>query len=198
MGFEKLYTAEDVAEITGLTLRTIRNYIKDGRLTGRRIGVQWRFTEADIQALFDSPIPETEGKTAEAAATVTGDMLPKVEDGMDRDTGENETAKNDQRSEPAAEEAEPESEAVQAVNSFVKKKKAARPSSCCIVDMPGMTEQEANFLFTRIRTLADVYEGTPKRLDVVFEYDENRDQARFVFSGSLEAACAVMNLVDVQ
>ncbi len=55
MEFEKLYTAEDVAQITGLTLRTIRNYIKSGKLKGRRVGVQWRFTAEDINALFETP-----------------------------------------------------------------------------------------------------------------------------------------------
>lgn len=49
---QKLYTVADVAELTGLTDRTIRNYLKDGTLRGRKIGVQWRFTEADIDRLF--------------------------------------------------------------------------------------------------------------------------------------------------
>jgi len=50
---EKLYTVEDVAAVTGLTDRTIRNYLKDGTLTGKKIGVQWRFTEDDINQLFN-------------------------------------------------------------------------------------------------------------------------------------------------
>ncbi|MFV0465537.1 MAG: helix-turn-helix domain-containing protein [Lachnospiraceae bacterium] len=49
---QKLYTVADVAELTGLTDRTIRNYLKDGTLHGKKIGVQWRFTEEDINALF--------------------------------------------------------------------------------------------------------------------------------------------------
>jgi predicted transcriptional regulator len=32
MEFSRLYTVEDVAKMTGLTTRTIRNYLKDGRL----------------------------------------------------------------------------------------------------------------------------------------------------------------------
>lgn len=52
MDLKKLYTVEDVAKMTGLTTRTIRNYIKDGKLKGRKIGVQWRFTEEDINELF--------------------------------------------------------------------------------------------------------------------------------------------------
>ena len=49
---QKLYTVADVAELTGLTSRTIRNYLKDGTLHGKKIGVQWRFTEEDIENLF--------------------------------------------------------------------------------------------------------------------------------------------------
>ena len=52
MEFEKLYTVDDIAQMTGLTSRTIRNYIKDGRLNGKKIGVQWRFTKEDINELF--------------------------------------------------------------------------------------------------------------------------------------------------
>ena len=54
---EKLYTVADVAQITGLTSRTIRNYLKDGTLTGQKIGVQWRFTEDEIKKLFSRQTP---------------------------------------------------------------------------------------------------------------------------------------------
>ena len=51
---EKLYTVEDIANMTSLTTRTIRNYLKDGILAGRKIGGQWRFTEEDIKMFMDS------------------------------------------------------------------------------------------------------------------------------------------------
>jgi len=51
---EKLYTVEDIATMTSLTSRTIRNYIKDGLLKGRKIGGQWRFTEEDVKNLTNS------------------------------------------------------------------------------------------------------------------------------------------------
>ena len=50
---DKLYTVEDVARITKLTTRTIRNYLKEGQLIGRKVGGQWRFTEEDINKLFN-------------------------------------------------------------------------------------------------------------------------------------------------
>ncbi len=52
--FEKLYTVEDIANMAGLSSRTIRNYLKDGSLKGRKIGGQWRFTIKDIEGLFDN------------------------------------------------------------------------------------------------------------------------------------------------
>ena len=55
---EKLYTVADVADITGLTSRTIRNYLKEGVLKGHKIGVQWRFTEEEIRLLFTKQIPQ--------------------------------------------------------------------------------------------------------------------------------------------
>lgn len=52
--FEKLYTVENIASMTGLTTRTIRNYLKDGSLEGRKIGGQWRFTMKNIENFFNS------------------------------------------------------------------------------------------------------------------------------------------------
>lgn len=52
--FEELYTVEDIAKMTMLTSRTIRNYLKDGLLNGKKIGGQWRFTKQDVEKLFDN------------------------------------------------------------------------------------------------------------------------------------------------
>lgn len=48
---EKTYSVNEVADITGFTPRTIRNYIKNGSLTGKKIGSHWQFTEDDISNL---------------------------------------------------------------------------------------------------------------------------------------------------
>lgn len=52
--FEELFTVDDIAQMTMLTSRTIRNYLKDGMLTGRKVGGQWRFTKKDIENLFNN------------------------------------------------------------------------------------------------------------------------------------------------
>ena len=51
---EKLLTVEDIAQMTSLTTRTIRNYLKDGSLKGRKIGGQWRFTKEDISNFMEN------------------------------------------------------------------------------------------------------------------------------------------------
>ena len=51
--FEKLYTVEDIAGMASLTSRTIRNYLKDGSLKGKKVGGQWRFTMKDIEQRFN-------------------------------------------------------------------------------------------------------------------------------------------------
>ncbi len=70
---EKLYTVENIAQMTGLTSRTIRNYIADGRLRGRKIGSQWRFTEADVEALFSQR--EAAAQMSEKRASIVEDFM---------------------------------------------------------------------------------------------------------------------------
>lgn len=49
---QEFFTVKDVAMMAGLSERTIRNYLKDGLLTGKKVGVQWRFTKEDVESLF--------------------------------------------------------------------------------------------------------------------------------------------------
>ena len=69
---EKLFTVDNIAEMTGLTSRTIRNYIADGRLKGRKIGSQWRFTEADVESLFSAGTATRSAAPAGDAPTESG------------------------------------------------------------------------------------------------------------------------------
>lgn len=46
------YSIEDLATFTGLTDRTLRSYLKEGRLTGRKEDGAWRFTPEDLEKLF--------------------------------------------------------------------------------------------------------------------------------------------------
>ena len=59
---EKLYSIAEVAKITRLTDRTIRNYLANGTLKGQKIGGQWRFTQENIYALFNNNVFEDDMK----------------------------------------------------------------------------------------------------------------------------------------
>ncbi|MEC9485365.1 MAG: helix-turn-helix domain-containing protein [Candidatus Izemoplasma sp.] len=48
------YTLKDIMEITRLSERTIRRYLKQGKLNGDKIGKEWRFQEEDVKQLFDN------------------------------------------------------------------------------------------------------------------------------------------------
>ena len=46
-----LYSIEQVASQLGLHVRTVRNYVRAGRLKGVRIGKQYRIAREDLEAL---------------------------------------------------------------------------------------------------------------------------------------------------
>ncbi|MCP2258849.1 DNA binding domain-containing protein, excisionase family [Streptoalloteichus tenebrarius] len=45
---EELFSVEQVAEKLGLHVRTVRNYVRDGRLKAVRIGKQYRIAASDL------------------------------------------------------------------------------------------------------------------------------------------------------
>lgn len=45
------YSLNDVADRLGLHVRTVRSYVRDGRLGAVRIGKQYRVSDADLRAL---------------------------------------------------------------------------------------------------------------------------------------------------
>ena len=49
------YNMNQVAMITGLTTRTLRNHLKLGLLKGEKIDGNWSFTEEDIAHFLDNP-----------------------------------------------------------------------------------------------------------------------------------------------
>ncbi|GAA2454211.1 helix-turn-helix domain-containing protein [Actinomadura vinacea] len=50
-----MYSVEEVAERLGLHVRTVRGYIRSGRLKAVRIGKQYRIAPADLEALTGRP-----------------------------------------------------------------------------------------------------------------------------------------------
>jgi excisionase family DNA binding protein len=50
-----MYSAEDVAGMLGLHVRTVRSYVRDGRLPAVRIGKQYRIADYDLRRFMGRP-----------------------------------------------------------------------------------------------------------------------------------------------
>lgn len=74
MKTEDWYSAEQVADHLGLHVRTVRNYVRDGRLNAVRIGKQYRIARADLDALTGRPT-EASSRHVEVSSIVDVDGL---------------------------------------------------------------------------------------------------------------------------
>jgi excisionase family DNA binding protein len=54
---ERLFSPQEVAERLGMSRYTIGEWLRSGRLTGRRIGRFWRVRESDLEAFIAHPPP---------------------------------------------------------------------------------------------------------------------------------------------
>lgn len=52
---QQLYSVEEVADRLGLHVKTVRNYVREGRLKAVRIGKQYRISGEDLAALTGRP-----------------------------------------------------------------------------------------------------------------------------------------------
>lgn len=137
---EKLYTVSDVAKLTGMTDRTIRKYLKDGVLKGRKIGVQWRFTEADIQQLFRDYVPTPAFTELDNNAVI--DLLEHQAEG-----------------------------------------------TVTITKLDGFTYEQIQNFHYRLRQEAAA-------VQILCQYEETRQAARFIFSGPSQEICRLIELLD--
>ncbi|MEU4951595.1 helix-turn-helix domain-containing protein [Streptomyces lavendulae] len=51
------YSVEQVADLLGLHVRTVRGYVREGRLKAARVGRQYRITHEDLEAFTGLPAP---------------------------------------------------------------------------------------------------------------------------------------------
>jgi excisionase family DNA binding protein len=52
---QELYSVEQVAGLLGLHVRTVRNYVREGRLKAVRIGKQYRIARENLEAMTGRP-----------------------------------------------------------------------------------------------------------------------------------------------
>ncbi len=57
---QELYSVEQVAERLGLHVKTVRSYVREGRLKAVRIGKQYRIAREDLEAMTGRPEPPPE------------------------------------------------------------------------------------------------------------------------------------------
>ncbi|MEV4754920.1 helix-turn-helix domain-containing protein [Micromonospora sp. NPDC049559] len=78
----EMYSVEQVAERLGLHVRTVRGYIRGGRLRAVRIGKQYRIARADLDALTGRPPPPAAERPG-GAVLVEASSIVQI-DGVDR------------------------------------------------------------------------------------------------------------------
>ena len=52
---QQLHSIEEVAKLLGLHVRTVRSYVREGRLKAIRIGKQYRIAREDLEAMTGRP-----------------------------------------------------------------------------------------------------------------------------------------------
>lgn len=57
---QELYSVEQVADRLGLHVKTVRSYVREGRLKAVRIGKQYRIAREDLEAMTGRPEPGPE------------------------------------------------------------------------------------------------------------------------------------------
>jgi excisionase family DNA binding protein len=65
IGDLKLFSVDDLHEMLGISKMTIRAYLRDGKLQGRKMGVKWFVTEDSLRRYFEGAEAESESKPDE-------------------------------------------------------------------------------------------------------------------------------------
>jgi excisionase family DNA binding protein len=86
---DQLYSAEEAAAILGLQVRTVRNYVRDGRLAGARIGKQYRIARSDLEAFTGGGIASAESTAPAPPAIRRVEVSSVIEvDGVDAEAAD--------------------------------------------------------------------------------------------------------------
>jgi excisionase family DNA binding protein len=75
----ELYSVDQVAARLGLHVRTVRNYVRDGRLKAVRIGKQYRIAREDLEALTGHPAAASGSPSEPAPCHVEVSSIVQIE-----------------------------------------------------------------------------------------------------------------------
>lgn len=59
LGDLTLYSIDDLHELLGVSKVTLRMYLREGKLRGRKLGVKWFVTEVALRDFFDGTTPSS-------------------------------------------------------------------------------------------------------------------------------------------
>jgi excisionase family DNA binding protein len=76
---DSLLSVDQVAQILHLHVRTVRNYVRDGRLKATRIGKQYRIALTDLEALAGRPVEQHDERVLAAGGRVDISSVLTVE-----------------------------------------------------------------------------------------------------------------------
>ena len=76
---QPLYSVEQVANLLGLHVKTVRTYVRDGRLKAVRIGKQYRISRDDLETFTGRPVPATARETASRERRVEVSCIVQVD-----------------------------------------------------------------------------------------------------------------------
>ncbi|MFC0543289.1 helix-turn-helix domain-containing protein [Kutzneria chonburiensis] len=74
---QEMYSVEQVADLLGLHVRTVRGYVRDGRLKAVRIGKQYRIAQADLDAFTGAESQVRRTRHVEVSTIVEIDAISR-------------------------------------------------------------------------------------------------------------------------
>src|SRR5262249_13568710 len=76
---QELLSVFDIAKRLKLHVKTVRNYVREGRLKAVRIGKQYRIARADLEAFTGLPLPLTDSERAKRHREVTASCVVEID-----------------------------------------------------------------------------------------------------------------------
>jgi excisionase family DNA binding protein len=73
------YSVDQVAALLGLHVRTVRAYVRDGRLKATQVGRQYRITREDLAAFTGAPPPAPTARHSEVSSVVQIEAVSQAE-----------------------------------------------------------------------------------------------------------------------
>jgi excisionase family DNA binding protein len=76
---EPLYSVEQIANLLSLHVKTVRGYVRDGRLKAVRVGKQYRISRDDLEVFTGQPVPASARETASRERRVEVSSIVQID-----------------------------------------------------------------------------------------------------------------------